>query len=101
MPIDMGQKIRQLRLQKEWKQKDLADRLGVNESTVSLYENYMRIPPYEILIKLCYIFGLSADYFLGIDLDNKIRTPLQDLSESQVRAVLTVIDEFRLSNMDR
>lgn len=94
----MGQKIRQLRLQKEWKQKDLADRLGVNESTVSLYENYMRIPPYEILIKLCYIFGLSADYFLGIDLNDAIRTPLQDLSESQVRAVLTIIDEFRLSN---
>lgn len=45
MPIDMGQKILQLRLQKEWKQKDLADRLGVNESTVSIYENYTNENP--------------------------------------------------------
>lgn len=60
--LDVGEKIRYLRLKKRWTQKHLAGLLGVDKSTISQYETYMRTPSYKILVKLCYIFQVSADF---------------------------------------
>ena len=42
--MDVGEKIRYLRLKKRWTQKHLAGLLGVDKSTISQYETYMRTP---------------------------------------------------------
>ena len=64
--MDVGEKIRYLRLKKRWTQKHLAGLLGVDKSTISQYETYMRTPSYKILVKLCYIFQVDCPVIVNI-----------------------------------
>lgn len=58
-------RIRELRLQNGWRQEDLADRLNTKYQTVGHYETGRRGLDVETILKLCEIFGCSADYLLG------------------------------------
>ena len=58
-------KIKNLRKEKGLSLKELGDLLGVAESTVSLYERHQREAPYNILLKLSEIFGVSINFLLG------------------------------------
>ena len=96
--MDVGEKIRQLRRQKNWTQKDLAELLGVDKSTISQYETYMRTPSYKILVKLCYIFQVSADFFLDVHVSSDTPLSLEGLTESQVFIPVGMASEFRKAN---
>lgn len=45
----------------QWKN---SAKIGVSESTISLYETGRRSPSYEILLKIAEYFGVSVDYLL-------------------------------------
>lgn len=64
--MEIGQRIKQHRLKLEYTQKQLADKIGLTPKMISFYENGERTPPIDILLKLVQIFGVSADYLLGI-----------------------------------
>lgn len=98
MSLYIGEKIRSLRLAKKFTQKQLAEKIHVDESTISQYENNMRLPSYEVLIKICYLFEISSDYFLGIDSESCLHIPIGSLSEEQVQSVLTIITEYQKLN---
>ena len=85
----VGDRIRQLRESKKWKQSDLATRVGVSRAAIGYYETGTRTPPYATLIRIAEVFGVSTDYLLrGIDL-----TPLrvENLPEDQKIALQTII----------
>ena len=48
-------------------QKDLADKIGVGQSTISRYLAGIQQPSYEVLQKLSVAFNLSGDEVLGLD----------------------------------
>ena len=50
-------------------QQDLGKLLGVSKVSVSGYENGTRIPSLDILNGILDIFGVSADYLLGRELN--------------------------------
>lgn len=75
----LGQKIRELREDKDMYQKDLAKLLGVGKNTIGQYERHERFPDYVRIKELCGIFGVSADYLLG--LTNKKFHPSKELYE--------------------
>ena len=66
--MDYARKIRELREDHEPKisQKDIALLLGTTQQYYSEYENGKRKLPIEHLIKLCNLYGVSADYILGL-----------------------------------
>ena len=75
-----GERIKELRRKKGWKQSELAKRLNISASAVGMYENNRRIPTKETLLKLCDLFDVTADYLLyGNDAKNQEKTT--DLSE--------------------
>lgn len=61
----LGEKIRNLREDKELSQRQLADILGVSPSTVGMYEQGRRSPDKEMILELAKFFGVSVDYLLG------------------------------------
>ena len=61
----LGNVIRRLRDNRGWTQANLGAKLGVAESTVSLYEADKREPDLATLNRLADIFHVSADYLLG------------------------------------
>lgn len=60
-----GERIRSLRKQAGFKQSELAAQLGVSTSAVGMYENNRRVPPRPVLLRLCSIFHVTADYLLA------------------------------------
>ncbi len=68
----------------------LADKLGIQKSRVSMWETNGTVPRQDMLFKLCEFFGVSADYLLGNDkVDGQ--NPKNDVINSIQRA---------LNNMD-
>lgn len=48
-------------------QRQAADSLHIVRSTYSYYERGKTNPPLDILIKLAKLYGVSADYLLGLE----------------------------------
>ena len=61
----MYQKIRDLREDRDLKQKDLAAYLNCSQRAYSNYELGNRNIPNEVLIKLANFYDVSIDYLLG------------------------------------
>lgn len=67
----ISKKIRQLRSEQGWTQKQLSERLNVGKTTVSNYETGYSEPDLEILNKISKLFGVSIDYLLGNNSSSK------------------------------
>ena len=64
----MENRIKELRLQQGLTLLQLAEKLGVSESTVQRYETgHIRNLKYETMIKLSMIFGYHPGYVMGWD----------------------------------
>ena len=68
--IKYPERIRELRQDMDYTQKEIADILKIAQTTYSQYELYKRPMPIECLMVLCKLYGVSADYILGFT-DNK------------------------------
>lgn len=97
--VDIGNKIKALRVSQKITQNEFATRLGVTKSAISSYENGSRLPSYDILIKISRIFKVSTDYLLGC-VDEKAQTvSVSGLTENQIAAVKSYIHTFRAYNL--
>lgn len=67
-----GNRIKNLREERDMKQEDLAKVLSISPSAVGMYERDEREPNDEITLKLAEYFGVSTDYLLG---KSDIRNP--------------------------
>ncbi len=65
--IDIGSKIKELRLEKGLLQKDLAIQIGVARNTITQYEKNLANPSYEVLIAIAKFFNVSTDFLLGVE----------------------------------
>lgn len=61
----LGERIKRLRTGARMTQGELAKRLEVSTSAVGMYEQGRREPPYEVLLKIGELFGVSADWLLA------------------------------------
>ncbi|MBQ2115706.1 MAG: helix-turn-helix transcriptional regulator [Lachnospiraceae bacterium] len=62
---DLSKKLKDLRLQNNLSQKEVATKLGISPSIVSGYETGERSPSTENLLALSYLYKCSTDYLLG------------------------------------
>ena len=60
-----GAKLKNCRKDMSLSQKELGQKIGVSESTISLYESNKRFPDAETLQKISSLFNVSLDYLLG------------------------------------
>jgi transcriptional regulator with XRE-family HTH domain len=61
-----NQRLREVRLEKGLRQKDVADALGLTLRAICNYEAGTREPSLQILVKLCKYLDVPSDYLLGI-----------------------------------
>ena len=57
----LSEKIKELRLEREMTQEELADRIGVARWSVTQYENGNRIPRKSTVKKIAAVFGISPE----------------------------------------
>ena len=65
----LGYRLRELRKENKMSQEDLGKLLGVSKVSVSGYENGTRVPSLDILNGILDVFGVSADFLLGRELN--------------------------------
>lgn len=92
--VDFGENLKKLRQKAGLTQKQLAERLWISKATVSYYEQSLRCPSPEILIKLSNIFHVSTDFLLGIE-DKKQTLDVTDLSEEDIKLLEEIIARLR------
>jgi len=63
-----GARLKELRKQKGWTQKELAAKAGIRFAQLNKYESGLHAPPPEKLIELAEILGTTLDYLLTGDL---------------------------------
>lgn len=59
-----GDRLKTMRKQKRWTQKELAGMLDIGLSQFNKYESGMHIPPIEKLIQLSDLFDTTVDYLV-------------------------------------
>ena len=65
MIVDLSVRLKQLRLDKQLRQEQVARLVGVSKGAISAYETEIRQPSYDVLIRLANLYRVSVDYLLG------------------------------------
>jgi len=103
-----GTRLRQMRIQKAWSQKELALKLGVKLSIFTKYEMGLHLPAPEKLIELSELFTTTVDYLLTGDqseatplhnrrLIDRLRA-LENFQHEDQDAVIRLIDAVIVKN---
>lgn len=109
MRTDFASILNSLRRENNLSQKKAADALGISQALLSHYENGVREPRIEFIIKACQYYGVSTDYMLGRtdekSLDGKIALNCSDDDQRRnadaaalIFSVLTEIGDDKLSS---
>ena len=61
----IGRTIKSLRKEKQLKQKQLAEILGIKDSTVCKWENGMLEPDCDTIVAIAKYFAVTTDFLLG------------------------------------
>ena len=64
--IIFNQRLKELRIEKQLSQKELADLVSTGQSSISAWERGEREPLAHQLVDLARFFDCSVDYLLGI-----------------------------------
>lgn len=84
-----------LRTERGLSQRKAAADLGISQALLSHYENGLREPKLEFVVKACDYYGVSADYMLGRSYDGyqefkKLVGKLRELSAEADRIIKEV-----------
>jgi len=102
--MNMGERLRALRLQRKISQEEVARHIGITRSAYSHYEINNRQPVYETMIKLAAYFNVSLDYIIGgtspppghpvSSDDRELLSLLQDMSQEQREKSINLITDL-------
>ena len=95
--VDFGTTLKELRKNAGLTQQELADRIWVSKAAVSYYEQSLRCPSPEILVKISQALHVSTDYLLGIE-DKKQVIDISGLTDDDIRLIENTIDLLRSKN---
>lgn len=62
----MNERLKQLRIERGLKLKEVAERLNVTIRSINRYEDGTREPSVETIIKFCKLYDVPSDYLLGL-----------------------------------
>lgn len=93
---DLPQKLKALRVQYGYSQKQVAEKIGISPSIVSGYETGERTPSTEILLSLSYLYNVSTDYLLGkLTAAPSAMLDISKLTDKQKAALSSLIEAIK------
>ena len=94
-----SERMKELREANRMEQTALAAKLGVSKQSVSNWENNNILPSIEMLLKICDVFSVSADYLLGRS--NEVALDVSDISLDHVAHLRAIIDALPKKQKER
>mgnify|MGYP006070091467 FL=1 len=95
--------LKQLRLQKGLTQPQLAERLGISRSAISMYERGEREPDTTTMEAIAALFGVDMNYLYGMptvtfdDFTYALHNESKDLTEENKQKLLEMARLFKLA----
>ena len=95
--------LKQLRLQKGLTQPQLAERLGISRSAISMYERGEREPDTATMEAIAALFGVDMNYLYGMptvtfdDSTYALHNESKDLTEENKQKLLEMARLFKLA----
>ncbi len=86
---ELGQRIKQLRKDKGWTQKELASRVGTSPAQLNKYEAGQNTPPLDKLVLFAEVLTTTADYLIAGNVSENI-----PISNTRLVQRLQLIDRF-------
>ncbi len=103
-----GRRIKELRKQKKWSQKELAAKVDARFSMLNKYECGLNTPPLDRIIKFAEVFDITIDYLLTGDRSEErplhnIRMlerfrALENFPSEDQEVVIKIIDSMIIKN---
>ena len=96
-----GDKIKELRLQRGWTQQEVAERVGLKKSMISMLERNERKPSFEVLEAFADVFNVDLDMLAG---DRRSQTDeLRDMLKEKrsLRMLLSVSAKLNESDIEQ
>jgi transcriptional regulator with XRE-family HTH domain len=97
------ERMKEIRTKKDITLEDLAKALNTTKSTLSRYENNLRLPNVDFINQLAKYFGVSVDYLLGntdIPESKSSETKLTKKDEKDIQKALSKTLEQLENNQD-
>lgn len=88
--VDFSLRLKQLRLDKHMTQAQVAERIGVTASMVSSYETDIRLPSFEVMVRIADLFGVTVDYLLCRE--DKRFLDISSLSDEEAAVICSMIE---------
>ena len=85
--IKIGKFIAEQRKQKNLTQEQLAEKLGINNRTISRWENGINMPDISLYKKICEVLDISVE-----ELINGEKTKKENVKQSYEKALITTVD---------
>jgi transcriptional regulator with XRE-family HTH domain len=107
--IFLSANVKHLRLRKQWRQEELAEKVGISRSKLALLEMGKTInPPLEDVINFSAVFSISVDSLLKVDLSTLSELKLRELEAgndtyatgTNIRVLATTVDKDNNSNAE-
>ncbi len=73
----LGERIKSLRLENNYTQPQLAEKLNVSNAVISFWENNVNEPKATYIRMIAECFSVSTDYLLGLEDESGARTATQ------------------------
>ena len=83
MAETIGKIIKYLRKERNWTQKELAERIGVTTQAISKWESEAGLPDISQIVPLASVFGVSADVLFGISQNNEDEEAIKIIKEAR------------------
>lgn len=72
--MKLAERLRAIRTEHNFTQQNMADALGIDRTTYTVYETGTAYPPIDRLCKIAQIYNVSLDFLVGADDKMTLRT---------------------------
>lgn len=96
MIIELGDRLKKLRMENHLRQDQVARLVGVERSSVSLWESNLRQPPYTTLVRLADLYGVTTDFLLGRENDRLL--DLSGLTSAEAAMISQLVAAMTAQN---
>ncbi len=99
--MKIGDKLKELRIEKSMSQKQLANEIGISPNTYCQYENCVANPSLKVLIDIADLFAVSVDYILSREDDFGLKAFSENnviTKQTEEKMILSVFNALTSDN---
>lgn len=93
----LPEKLKAMRRNNNLSQREVSEAIGVSISIISDYENGVKTPSVEKLLKLAGLYRCSVDFLLSNEVSKSEGISIEGLSDRQIQIIKMFANELRKS----